>query len=272
MDQDYEGTLSADAGTADDEGLSPGLDTDTQDSESGDQGSGGSDGTDNELTALRAEAEELRKRVSFGTRTAQELRAAQEKIKANDERFARWKAANLDPDEIDKALGYAPGTTQAMANQASGKQLTMEDVESAARSQTQMQLFLSKFEDKKDQYFDKKPALDTPGTRRHFDAIAYEHATKEIEEFGRVISTPGQIFQKAEVEFNKITAAVEKDVQQRLTEKRVQVGKQGVVDSSHQRSSKKTDDDEPEDMNSPEYLEKYTAGFRNHASRVRSRK
>lgn len=266
-----QGALSADAGTAEGEAMSPAMDLDTPGGEAGGQGSESGNGTDgNDVATLRAELDELRKRVQHGSKTAQQLRAAEQKLKAHEDRLARWKASNLDPDEVDKALGYVP---QGQAAPAAGRPaVTPEDQSAHIQNAVKFEMFKSQWESQKDRFFEANPEFDSAGTRRYFDSEAWDIAKQEIEEFGRVVSKPSDISKKVEKRFSALEAAITKRVEKKVTEKRTQVGKQGVVESGHSREPRKGDVEETVDMDSPEYLEQYAGGFRKHREGFRAKK
>lgn len=221
-----EGALSNETSSTDtgSEELSPSIETDTQQ----DAGSDADRGTDDEAAALRAENEELKKRVAHGSRTVAENRRLQEEIQNYNARLQRWKAANVDPEEIDRAIAAAQGGTAPQPNQQ--PQLTLAQIE----QQVEMKLYQRDAYEAMDRYFEKDSDLDTKSSRTFFEAMGRNLAQQEIDEYGRVVSTPKQLVSAvAKIYEKEILAVAEKRAGKRMSETREKVKGQGITDSPH---------------------------------------
>lgn len=224
------------AAPTDNDSLSPGFDAGTPEVTPGPEASSGTE----EATAIKAELEELRKRVSHGTKTYQELQAIKAERDALNGRLTKWKSAGVDPDEIDRALDAANG---GQATRQAAQPDFPKDV--MTKAEYQQEQVLSRWNMQKESWLDKNPEHDTEETHDFFDARARRIAAKEIAETGTIISTPKEIFKKALADWNKLQTSIEKRVEKRLTEKRTQVNSQGITDTSHQKV--KVDRTETED-------------------------
>lgn len=238
MDEQVTGTPVANAAAPTDTGndLSPTFETDTQVQGSGSADKGGTD----EAATLRAEVEELRKRVSRGTMSFQQERKVREELEG---RLKRWKEAGVDPDEIDRALAAAANPS-GTAPQNAPQQLP-KNVMTTERYQAQR--VLDKWADLKESHFEKNPELDTEHFHDWYDTRARRIADKEIAEFGRLVSTPKEILIKVNSDFNSFQSTVEKKVRKAVSETREKVAGQGAVESSHTRVKVDRDstDDKP---------------------------
>lgn len=221
-----------------DSDLSPSMTQDTQST-----GSEGGVGTD-EVAALRAELEELRKRVSHGSKTYQELQRERQSREALESRINSWRAAGIDPDEIDKAIESVAGTGNVQPRQ----QQQPEGMTKAQLDQyLQQRDMLRDWNYEKKAFFKSNPELDDAYFRRHMDAIAAEIANKEIAENGAILSTPEQVAAKAGRELLLMVNKLETKAQKRLSETREKVKSQNIVESPHVRSKGPADSDDPMD-------------------------
>jgi len=264
MYEDNEDGLAPNTSAQDDEDLSPGMDSDTQDDDSG---SDDNEGTD-ETASLRAELEELKKRVANGSRTTQELRQTQAQLQQYQQRLDKWKASGVDPDEIDRILA------------ASGQQPQAANAQDGSLSKSDLEAYLQKRDMLRDWNYEKKtffkenPDFDNKFFRRHMDSIAAELANEEIQEFGRIVSTPEEVATKAGKEIKTMLAQAETKALKKTSERREKVKGQGIVESGHARS--KSSGDADKEMTEDEYL-KYSADLqlgkiREHRQKFMSRK
>lgn len=239
--------------------FSPNSDKDTPEP----KGEGTEVGGDTEEAARRwAEIEkrtqELEKRLAGQTKSWQEERRLRE---AHEERLARWKAAGLDPDEIDKAITAAQGAVQGTSSQPQQTRLPDNVV---TTDQFHTALLLREWEKEKDDYLEKHSDLDTQEMRLYMDALASAITKKELDEFGRIVSTPRQVRKEVEKKIQGLESKVEKKLRKVLTEERTKVSGQGVVESDHKKVSKpSTDVDEP-----PMSPQDYAGMFMRHQDNI----
>lgn len=214
---------------------SPTFETDTPSQGSDSTATGGTD----EMATLRSEVEELRKRVSHGSRTAQELQQTRDALKQQEERLAYWRQNGVDPDEIDRALKAARGDQSPVQTQQTIPANTM------THEQFNQMMVLRDWEAEKKGWFNKNPEFNTKIVSRGFDGAARDLAEDELREFGRVVSTPEELFKKVVQDFNKFHSAVEKKTMQKTTETRTKVAGQGVVETGNAKPNvdRKSDDD-----------------------------
>jgi len=243
--------------------VSPTLDNDTRES-----GSESESGTD-DVATLRSELEELRKRVSHGTKTHQMYQQERAAREALERRMQSWKQAGVDPDEIDRAVQAATsgGESHVKSEGASNKQMpegvmTQENFERA--------MLLRDWNYQKDAYFDANPEFDTEEFRTFFDSVAVSITNKEIGEYGKIVSTPKDVRKKAEDKLKKLHTTVETKVSKKMTETREKVKGQGVTDTEH-RKPKVGGDEEDKTMSQEEYQAHYLKTFRSHTQRVKAR-
>lgn len=253
MEQDT-GTPAVAAPTSDDAGLSPTFDAGTQSTGSGPEAS---TGTDEDVTSLREQIAELNKRVSHGTKTYQELQQIRAALKDKEEMLDYWKANGVDPDEINRALKTAKGeAVQAPSQQVPKGVMTTDEFN--------QHMVLRDWAAEKRAWFKQNPDFKTKAADAIFDGAAKDKAQAEIAEFGRIISSPDEIFVHAVKEFNKFQSVLEKKVSARLTEKRTEVGKQGITETAHQKIKV----DRSESEYTPKTPQERAAAFRERQQKV----
>lgn len=260
MSDEFEGTPSLEAPESDvSEDFSPSVDdgTPVSDPDSG-------RGTD-EAAALRAEVEELRKRVAGQTRSWQEADAARKRL---EQRIESWKRAGLDPDEIDRAVMAASQQLQQNYSQQQTSQVP-RDVVTRGEMNTlfNIQKAVQTWEFEKEKYFDKNPADDTPQLRQYLDNCAYLIAEQERRELGQIVSTPKDIARKAFAELQKFKNHMASQLQKNLTQTREKVKGQSVVDTKHTKPKPAESGEEPP-MTDSEYAEL----FRSHSAKIKNKR
>lgn len=229
--------------SAHDDDLSPGFDSDTRD----DSGSDDNTGTD-EVATLRAELEEMKKRVANGSRTTQELRQAQQALQQYESRLKRWKSSGVDPDEIDRIL-ESSGQSPANANtQPKSDSLTKAELDTYLMQRD----MLRDWNYEKKLFFKENAGLDNKYFRRHMDSIAAELANEEIIEYGRIVSTPEEVAAKAGKEVKLMIEQAKLAGEKQATTRREKVKGQGIVESGHARSKPSGEPDK--EMTEEEYL------------------
>lgn len=244
MADEYEdGMAPGSDDAAHDDDLSPSLDNDTQDGASGSDSAAGTD----EMATLRAELEDMKRRVANGSRTTQELRQAQQALQQYEQRLNRWKTSGVDPDEIDRILdssGQGNAQSQAAANSDT---LTKAELD----KYLQQRDMLRDWNYEKKIFFKEHPDFDNKFFRRHMDSIAAELANDEINEYGRIVSSPEEVASRAGKELKAMMAEMETKALKKHTTQREKVKSQGITETTHQKGKK--EEDTP--MSEKEYLE-----------------
>lgn len=254
MTDEYQGTPSYEAPDTD---LSPTLDSGTQDSGPGPDAGRGTE----EMEALRAENEQLKNRVSQGTRTYQENQRLQQELQSHNERINRWKSKyGVDLDELERTID------PSVAAQAQQAQAHQQDQGQNVDDKLYWHGAMLGYEWEKKDFFKGNPDFNTKEFKDYFDMIATAHVRDEINQYGRPVSTPEQVRAVAEKGLKKHVDAMEQRIAKRLTETRTKVKGQGVVESGTRKPDKTSDDDESKNMTNDDYMD----FSRSHTDRIRS--
>ena len=241
MDDEYQGgTPSNEALDDDDVSMSPSIDEDTQDMDSGSDEDGDTDrqpaGPD--PTVLAKRVQELEERVSGGTRSWQEERAARQQAEHRAAQLAAreeaWRRAGINIEEVDREVQRLSGAAVTQDPQGGQRQpqgVTIEQVQQV----TWQQNVLRDWEYEKRSFRRDNPELATPEINRYLDSVAVDLADQELKTYGRIISTPDVIFKKSEAALRKMQADMEKRAARKQSETRQKVKGQGVPEGAQPR-------------------------------------
>lgn len=242
MDEYQDGTPSGNEAPDDDDvSLSPSIGGDTQDDDSAGSEPEGDTASQSSLNiaALQKELQELKDRVSGGTRSWQEERAARQRIEQElaqeRARLDSWRKAGVRVEEVDAEVRRVLGEQSPAGYGADGQRqqqgVTLQQVEQMQWTRD----VINNWNAEKRLFMRDNPEFNTSDIHEDLDLRAIRLADREIKEYGRVVSTPDKIFDKAIGAIKKIQADAEKRAMQKASETRQKVKSQGVTEGAQPR-------------------------------------